>query len=110
MRFFSIVCICIICILVPVNEGNPTQLQDTSLSESDVGSSDPSENELISPLVVLAKYNRMKTLSKISTLAVKLAKESFFGKVVMKQCTVKGTQEHSCLPAKCVSYLYATRV
>ena len=34
----------------------------------------------------------------MSTLAVKLAKESFFGKDLMAKCTVKGTREFGPFP------------
>ena len=34
------------------------------------------------------------------TLAVKLAKESYFGKQLMKDCTVRGTREQPGLPAE----------
>ena len=34
----------------------------------------------------------------MSTLSVKLARESFFGDDLMAKCTVKGTREHGALP------------
>ena len=52
-----------------------------------------------SPYTVTAKYPQLTTLSKISTLAVKLARECYFGKDLMKSCTVRGTREHDGLPA-----------
>ena len=41
-----------------------------------------------------------KVTSKIPTLAVKLAKEAFFGRTLMRSCTVRGTREHPGLPAE----------
>jgi len=42
----------------------------------------------------------VKFTSKISTLAVKLAKEAYFGKALMRNCTVRGTREQPGLPAE----------
>ena len=41
----------------------------------------------------------MKANSRILKLAVKLAKESYFGKRLMRECTGKGTREQLALPA-----------
>lgn len=48
--------------------------------------------------VVIRKYPKLRTVSKASTLSVKLAKEAIFGEDVMKQCTVAGTREYPGLP------------
>ena len=42
----------------------------------------------------------VKDTSKISTLAVKLDKEAYFGKALMRNCTVRGTREQPGLPAE----------
>ena len=47
---------------------------------------------------VVSKFSKMKTESKIGTLAVKLARQSFFGDDVMKRCTVQGVREFPGLP------------
>ena len=47
-------------------------------------------NELITSKAVLQKYPKLMKLSKISTLAVRLAKEAYFGVKVMAGCTVRG--------------------
>ena len=52
------------------------------------------------PDEVVEKYATLKTPSAMSTLAVKLARESFFGKEVMKRCTPQGKTEHDSLPDK----------
>ncbi len=41
----------------------------------------------------------MKTESKVGTLAVKLARQSFLGDDVMKRCTIQGVREYPGLPS-----------
>lgn len=54
----------------------------------------PSESidagKLTSVQDVLHKHKKLACASKVGTLAVKLAKEAYFGEVVMVQCTVAG--------------------
>ena len=52
------------------------------------------------PDEVVEKYATLKTPGAMSTLAVKLARESFFGEEVMKRCTPQGKTEHDSLPDK----------
>ena len=54
--------------------------------------------ELISPQMVVNKYPKLCTKSKIPTLAVKLATEAFFGPKVMSYCTFKGVGSCHALP------------
>ena len=54
--------------------------------------------ELIDPHQVIAKYPKLLSVTKVPTLAVKLAKESFFGKEIMACCTVRGTGQYHALP------------
>ena len=54
--------------------------------------------ELINPQAVVQKYPKLLKLSKISTLAVRLAKESYFGGTVMAGCTVRGVGDLPALP------------
>ena len=54
--------------------------------------------DLQPPSVVVEKYKKLKARFKITTLAVKLARESFFGNDLLRQCTVMGTREFSALP------------
>ena len=49
--------------------------------------------KLIPVDMVVAKYPKLRTVSKASTLAVKLPKESVFGEDAMRQCTVHGTRQ-----------------
>lgn len=58
------------------------------------------KSKLIPIDMVVAKYPKLRTVSKASTLAVKLAKESVFGEDVMRQCTVHGTRQLPGLPVK----------
>lgn len=55
-------------------------------------------SKLLPPEDVVNKYSQFLYRSKLPTLAVKLCKESFFGKNVMSLCTVKGTGQHHALP------------
>ena len=48
---------------------------------------------LQSPEAVTLKYAKFKALNKISTLAVKLAKELYFGIEVLKASTVRGCRD-----------------
>ena len=50
------------------------------------------------PDLVVEKYTAMKTPAAMSTVAVKLACESFFGEHVMEQCTPQGRAVHDSLP------------
>ena len=88
--------------IVPLNEDSPTtSTHDTSESEVDNPTSEDIQvPSLISPYMVANKYKQLKTLSRISTLAVRLAKESYFGKWESVQWREKGTREHAALPAK----------
>jgi len=53
---------------------------------------------LIQPEQVIEKYPKMMKISKIPTLAIKLAKEAYFGKQIMSKCTVRGTRALHALP------------
>lgn len=47
---------------------------------------------------VLEKNKKLKIVSKVSTLALKLARESFFSPTVMAQSTPSGGRNVACLP------------
>ena len=53
---------------------------------------------LISPQAVVDKYPKMLKESKIPSLAIRLAKEAFFGKEVMSFCTFRGVGSYHALP------------
>lgn len=57
-------------------------------------------SKLLPPDEVTAKYPNLLIKGKLSRLAVRLAQESFFGRDVMKCCTVKGNGDYHALPAK----------
>lgn len=44
-------------------------------------------------------HSKLKVESKIGTLAVKLARTSFFGPDVMAKCTVQGVRDYPGLPS-----------
>ena len=55
-------------------------------------------SKLMTPQMVVNKYPKLCTGSKIPTLAVKLAKEAYFGPEVMSFCTFKGVGSCHALP------------
>ena len=57
---------------------------------------------------VIAKYSRLRVESKIGILAVKLAKEAFFGEEVLAKCTVSGYRDLPALPLDEVNNLKQT--
>lgn len=62
-------------------------------------SSEIKKSKLVSAGVVINKYAKMKTESKVGTLAVKLARQAYFGDEVMQKCTVQGIREFPGLPS-----------
>ena len=70
--------------LIKNKENNPLQPINTAV--------------LIQPEQVIKKCPKMIKISKILTLAVKLAKEAHFGKQIMSKCTVIGTGTLHVLP------------
>lgn len=56
------------------------------------------KTKLLKPTRSGRKISAVKYCSKLPTLAVKLCKESYFGKQVMSLCTVKGTGQFHALP------------
>lgn len=68
-------------------------------AKNSLPSSEIKKNTLIHSDRVLERYSKMKTESKIGTLAVKLARQSFFGDDIMKCCTVQGIREFPALPS-----------
>ncbi len=49
---------------------------------------------------IIEKYSKLKKESSASKLAIKLAKEAFFGETVLRQCTVMGCRKFPGLPIK----------
>ena len=54
--------------------------------------------KLSSPEEIVNKHSKLLKVSKIPTLAVKLAKGSFFGNNIMVSCTVRGLGSYHALP------------
>ena len=48
--------------------------------------------------VTLSKYTKLKNMTKVGQLAIKLAKETYFGEDVMSRCTVIGYGKYPALP------------
>ena len=55
-------------------------------------------DELLPADIVIGKYPKLRKPSKIPTLGVKLALESFFGRSVLVRCTPKGCRDLPGLP------------
>ena len=53
---------------------------------------------MLSPQTVADKYPKLLVPSKVPTLAVKLAKEAYFGTELMSYCTFKGVGSYHALP------------
>ena len=70
-----------------------------SVGKNTCQSSEIKKSKLVSVERVVSKYSKMKTESKVGTLAVKLARQSFFGDDVMRRCTVQGAREFPGLPS-----------
>ena len=64
--------------------------------------------KLIPPADTIQRYIKLKTKSKASTLAVKLARDSIFGLKVLKMCTVAGGRGLPALPVAEVRQLKET--
>ena len=58
------------------------------------------KSNLLLPDQVVEKYPKLLKVHKLTRLTVKLAQEGYFGKEVMKCCTVMGTGEYHALPPK----------
>ena len=58
----------------------------------------------------MKKYKELRTECKRTILAVKLAREAFFGNGVLKRCTPRGWNELPALPQAELNQLKATLV
>ena len=58
------------------------------------------KENLIPYELILKKYPSLHHANVIGKLAVKLARESFFGPTVLVKCTVMGCREYPALPAQ----------
>lgn len=105
---------------VVTSTGNTNVLSETNYRQSSIDSTNFKSNKpainlackennplpeidyasLISPQEVVEKHPKLLKASKIPTLAVKLAREAYFGPSVMKHCTVRGTSGLHALPEK----------
>ena len=57
------------------------------------------KQKLLSPAEVIGKYPKLLVANKAPTLAMKLAREAYFGEEVMAQCTVMGCRDYPGLPS-----------
>jgi len=56
------------------------------------------QDDLIKPSDVVRRYESLLVPSRLPTLSVKLARESFFGQQVLDSCTVCGSRGQDALP------------
>ena len=68
-------------------------------------STPPFSDGLLDPDEVIANYPKLRTLSNIGRLAVRLASESYFGKEMLKRSTVYGLKGNASLPSNKVKAL-----
>ncbi len=61
-------------------------------------SSDIITDNLVDPQEIVARYSKLKTECKVSTLAVTSAKESYFDNAMLAKCTVVGCRDLPGLP------------
>ena len=73
----------------------PTRKAVNVLSSSQINRA-----ELIDLNTVIKKYSNYCSLSRVSTLAQRLASESYFGDDMLEKCTVMGCRDNSALPLK----------
>lgn len=95
----------------PLTSKSPTSTQGPipfSTKSEALPSSNITTQGLISKQDALFKYSKLQTESRVETLAVKLAKEVFFGSAVMQRCTVSGCRGLPGLPVKEVNSLKET--
>ena len=65
-----------------------------------LSSSQINQAELIDPNTVIKKYSNYYSPSRVSTLAQRLARESYFGDNILEKCTVMGCRDNPALPLK----------
>ena len=56
------------------------------------------KTKLLTPQAILQKYSKLRGEALAGVLAVKLAREAYFGPEVMKKCTVRGSRSLPGLP------------
>ena len=89
----------------PFRPLQPTSNQHTAPSKRKtlavpLPSSAIKKSELLQPTTVFQKYPNLLCESKLGTLAVKLAREAFFGDQVLMKCTVAGERDYPALPTE----------
>ena len=85
---------------VPAKHQCPSLVVTANTSKRALPSSaiDRVKDDLLPADVVISKYPKFRKPSKIPTLSVKLALESFFGRSVLGRCTPKGCRDLPGLP------------
>ena len=76
------------------------QAKRAKTKNQDLSSAEIDKAQLVPASDVISKYPNLQKENVIGTLAVKLAKESFFGDSVLVKCTVMGCNSHPALTLK----------
>ena len=86
----------------------PLPIADTNPKFTELPSSEINKTTLKRVPDILRKYPTLRTECKMSILAVKLAREAFFGDSILKRCTPRGWNDLPALPQVELNYLKAT--
>ena len=81
-------------------QSTPQCIPIKATKQKHLPSSSIERNLLVQPSTIIEKYPSYLTVSRIPTLARKLAKKCYFGVSVLKVCTVSGYREEPALPLK----------
>ena len=94
----------------PSGEVPPLPLPFRNSSSNALDSSEIANSKvtIIPVAAVLSKYPKLRCESKVATLAVKLAREAFFGDDILQRCTVSGERAYPGLPVDKVNELKTT--
>ena len=86
----------------------PSPIGGVNSKFQELASSEINKTQLKRIPDVLQKYKELRSECKIMVLAVKLAREAFFGDGVLKRCTPRGWNELPALPQAELNQLKAT--
>ena len=83
----------------PFRQLYPLNVEQSKPAQASLPSSAINKKKLLPPKTVIRNNPSLMCPSKVPTLALKLAKESFFGEEVMGRCTFAGSRDLPALPS-----------
>ena len=86
----------------------PLPIADTNPKFTELPLSEIDKTKLKRVPDILRKYPTLRTECKVSSLAVKLAREALFGDSILKRCTSRGWNDLPALPQVELNHLKAT--